>query len=311
MNSVDYLRLSLTDRCNFRCFYCMPENGMKVVPKEEILNFDEIIRLTGIFASIGIKHIRITGGEPLIRNGLDKLIRIISEKIDDISITTNGSFLRDHAKNLKKAGVKRINISLDTLKKEKFKRITERDSFSQVMEGINQALKVGFYPLKLNVVVMKDINDDEILDFVDFAVAKGLTLRFIEFMKISPLWENDYFVPIETVRKICEKKFRLQEMDKIVYSPARYYKIDDDNLLGFIKTEEENCKKCSRLRLTSEGLLKICLYEDYGLPLKSLLRNGAADEEIANKISARICSKKDINYKKWDYNKDYMYKIGG
>ena len=311
MNGVNYLRLSLTDRCNLRCFYCMPKKGISLTPKEDILNFEEITRLISIFASIGIKHLRITGGEPLIRNELDKLIRIISEEIDDVSITTNGSFLKKQAKNLKKAGIKRINISLDTLKEKKFKSITGRDSFFQVMEGINQAVDVGFHPVKLNVVIMKDINDDEILDFVDFALAKGLILRFIEFMKITPLWKSTYFVPIETVKNICEKRFRLKKVGKTGPGPAEYFKVDENNLLGFIKTDEENCGNCSRLRCTSTGRLKICLYEDSGLHIKPLLRNGTTDGEIINIIKARIHLKRDVNYKKWKSNKIYMCEIGG
>lgn len=204
MNGINYLRISLTDRCNFRCFYCMPKDGLRLIPKEEILSLEEIIRLVKIFSSIGIEHVRITGGEPLLRKGLCNLIKVSSEMIDDVSVTTNGSLLKIYGKNLIKAGLKRINISLDTLKEEKFKKITGRESFRQVIKGIDHVIDVGFYPLKLNVVVMKNINDDEILDFVEFALKKGLTLRFIEFMKISPLWQNDYFMPIETVKEICD-----------------------------------------------------------------------------------------------------------
>ncbi len=314
MNRTRYLRLSITDRCNFRCFYCMPEAGIPRIPRDEVLSFEEITRLVRIFAALGIKQLRITGGEPLVRKGLNRLIGLIAkiDDIEDISLTTNGSLLPTCAERLKRAGLKRVNISLDSLKQEKFRSITKTNAFYQVMEGIDKAIEVGFQPVKLNVVVMKGVNDDEIIDFVRFALTKGLILRFIEFMKITPPWRSDYLIPIEEVKRICEKRFRLQEIENNGFGPAKYFEVDrGEGRLGFIKTDEENCKRCGRLRLTCTGELKICLFENSGLALKHLLNEGLNDEQIMNIIKARVLMKSDVTYKKWEANKIYISKIGG
>lgn len=310
--AIDYLRISVTDRCNLRCIYCIPEEGIVNKQKEEILTFEEILKLANIFASLGIKKIRLTGGEPLVRKGIISLVRSLNEVkgIGEVSLTTNGVLLLSHLESLKDAGLKGINISLDTLNKDKFKKITGGSPLIEVLEGIRHAEKLGFYPLKLNMVVMKGINDDEIIDFLEFAISNNLNLRFIEFMKVTPLWREDYFIPVEEVREICRSKFSLKKVQIQGPSPAEYYKIGESRI-GFIKTDKDNCRKCNRLRLTSTGELKVCLYENEGLFLRNFLREGFSEAKIKNIIEAKMRIKKSVNYANWATPKDYMCSVGG
>ena len=310
---IDYLRISVTDRCNLKCIYCMPKGGVVTKPHTEILTSEEIVRLVRIFASLGISKVRLTGGEPLVRKGIISLVRFLEDikGIEEVSLTTNGTLLSLHANQLKKAGLKRINISLDTLREDRFREITRNNSFYRVLEGIVAAKKAGFDSLKLNVVVMKGINDDEIIDFVEFALDRGLILRFIEFMNITPLWREEYFISINEVRRICERRFRLTRIEAPDSGPAVYYRVEKEGLLGFINTSEYNCRRCSRLRLTSTGELKICLYETQGFCLRSLLRQGLSDEEIKNAIRAESELKKYINYEDRKTSQLYMCNVGG
>ncbi|MFH1783415.1 MAG: GTP 3',8-cyclase MoaA [bacterium] len=311
---TDYLRISVTDRCNLRCIYCIPREGIITKPREEILTFGEILRLADIFASLGIKKIRLTGGEPLVRKGVLDLIRslIKIDTIEDVSLTTNGTLLPLYAKELRAAGINRINISLDTLDEDKFKKITGMNSLKEVLEGIDKAKEAGFYPLKLNMVIMKGINEDEIINFVNFAASKGLVLRFIEFMKVTPLWREDYFISIEEVKEICQRNFTLTKMKGSGSGPAVYYRTAQGATLGFIKTDENNCRVCSRLRLTSTGELKNCVYEKHGLSLRELLREGNSDQNIEDVIKKRIGIKQDHNhYFNCESPALYMSAIGG
>lgn len=314
---INYLRISVTDRCNLRCIYCMPQSGIINKPQQELLTFEEILRTARIFTSLGISKIRLTGGEPLVRKGMLNLVKSLADikGIEELCLTTNGALLVSYAEELKKAGLKRINISLDTLKRDKFERITGIDSLNTVLEGIDAAKKAGLYPLKLNMVVMKGINENEIIDFADFALSKGLILRFIEFMKVTPLWRKDYFIPIEEVRKVCGSKFRLGVFKNSGLGPAIYYRVEGSGILGFIKTDLNTCQACTRLRLTSTGELKICLYEPSGLFLKTLLRNKVCDEEIRDIIKARLEAKETVDYKCWQSpqasSEIYMSKVGG
>jgi len=290
----------------------MPQEGIAPVSHEEILSFEEIIRLAKILVALGVKNIRLTGGEPLIRKDIVGLIESLAniKGIDEVTLTTNGILLAQCAAKLKKAGVKRINISLDTLKKERFSGITGHDSFSQVMEGLTKAEEAGFSPIKLNTVVMRGINVDEAADFVNFALSRKLILRFIEFMKVTPLWNENWFIPIEEIKEICRIRFGMEMATAIGPGPAEYYKIDG-NPVGFIKTDGNNCRRCNRLRLTSTGELKLCLYEPEGLSLKEALRKGATDEEIHDIITADMRVKEFIDYKKWEPGMVYMSSVGG
>lgn len=290
----------------------MPPSGVEVVPQPEILTFEEIARLVRIFAGLGIKKIRLTGGEPLVRPYLTDLIRMLAgiDGIEEISLTTNGILLSDHADELKKAGVNRLNISLDTLKEDRFAEITGCDLFYRALEGIERAKRAGLFPLKLNVVVVKGVNDDEILNFVNFSLSKGMIVRFIEFMKITPLWKEEHFMAIEEVKSVCERNFAMERAGYYGPGPAEYYKIGDA-LIGFIKTDEKNCRRCNRLRLTAAGELKLCLYETGSISLKEYLRSGMADEEIRDIISTSMDIKEFVRLKNWNSQSAYMSTIGG
>lgn len=291
----------------------MPKEGIINKPHKEILTFEEIVRLVKIFASLGIRKIRLTGGEPLARRGLARLIKSLAEMrtLEEVCLTTNGALLARHAKELKQTGLKRINISLDTLKEDKFKRITRSNLFREVISGIGAAKEQGFSPIKLNTVVMKGINDGEIIDFVDFAISKGLFLRFIEFMKVTPLWREDYYISAEEIRNVCKRKFGMKRLDITDSSPAEYYEIDRGGILGFIKTNEDYCKKCTRLRLASTGELRICLYENKGVSLKELLRSSHSDEEIKDVIASKTWTKQYADYNDYEFSRLYMCNIGG
>ena len=310
---IDYLRISVTDRCNLRCTYCMPAEGIENVDSDELLSFEEILRLVNIFADLGIKKIRITGGEPLVRNGIIDLIKSIAgtKGIEEIALTTNSVLLPNYADRLKEAGVDRLNISLDTLKENKFHSITRSAFFRHAMDGIDKAIQTGFRMLKLNCVVMRGINDDEITDFIEFAKSKNLILRFIEFMKITPLWEKDLFMPLNEIKEICRKTYNLEQMDYSGPSPAEHYKVDGMSILGFIRTDQNNCSRCSRLRLTPTGKLKICLYENEGLSLKELLRRGIENDELLAIIKERMASKNGVVFSSWEPAKMYMCSFGG
>lgn len=309
---ADYLRISVTDRCNLRCVYCMPPGGIEAKPYSELLSFEEILRLVKVFVRLGITKIRLTGGEPLLRRGiLDLLTDLCAiEGIEEVNLTTNGSLLSQYVEGLKKARVNRINVSLDTLIGDRFRRFTGSDILNFILEGIERALKASFQ-LKLNVVVMRGLNDDEIYDFIEFAKQFGIIVRFIEFMKITPLWRSDYFISAEEIKKICEKRYRLILSDYTSSGPAIYYEIPGICILGFIKNSLYNCAMCTRLRLTSTGELKLCLYEKRGIFLKQYLRDGfTTDEELINIINSRLNLKGKINHIGED-TKIYMCALGG
>jgi len=290
----------------------MPPEGVEPVLQQEVLTFEEITRLVNIFSSLGIKKIRLTGGEPLVRKDIVSLIKSLAgiKGIEEVCLTTNGIMLSEYAPELKKAGAKRINISLDTLKEEKFKDITGSNCFYEVIKGIEQASNSGFSPLKINTVVMRGINEDEVIDFLNFSLSKGLVLRFIEFMRVTPLWREDYFIPIEEIKEICLSRFTLEKTQYFGSGPAEYYKTAA-GIIGFIKTDLNNCRQCNRLRLTSTGELKLCLYETGGLSLNSFLRNGASDKEIQDIIAESLGLKVNVDYRNWEYGKVYMSVLGG
>lgn len=313
---IDYLRISVTDRCNLRCLYCIPAQGIETFAAKEILTFEEITRLVKVFSSLGIKKVRLTGGEPLVRKAIINLIQSLVniKSIQEVSLTTNGIILASYAPALKKVGLKNINISLDTLHKERFKEITRTDLLDNVLRGIKEVKKVGFNSLKLNMVVMKGINDDEVIDFMEFCHYNKLILRFIEFMNITPLWNKAYFIPIEAVKNICQTKFKLTKIQAIDIGsgPAQYYRTDKGAIVGFIKTDENNCSICRRLRLTSTGELKNCLYEKGGFRLREFLRNGFDDEKIKDVIMTQIKTKQSSSfYMVSETPQLYMCSIGG
>ncbi len=296
--SIDTLRISVTDRCNLRCTYCMPEKG--VIPKnpDEILSFEEIKNIVQIIVPLGIIRVKITGGEPLARKGIAHLIKMLSgvEGISDISMTTNGISLAKFARDLKDAGLNRINISLDSLNKAKFASITRGGDIKNVWQGIEDALEAGLNPVKINVVLMKGINDDEICDFARLTYSMPLNVRFIEFMPMlnGLFWDKEKFIPNDDVKEQCEVLGKLLPDGKIPGSgPAIYYRFKNGlGTIGFISPLSNSfCTNCNRLRLTSDGRLRLCLHHEDELNLKEMLRKGYGDEEISKAIEVAVNTK--------------------
>jgi cyclic pyranopterin phosphate synthase len=285
--NIDYLRISVIDRCNLRCIYCMPEEGIKnLLPHNELLSYEEILQVIKIATTIGVSKIRITGGEPLLRKNIIIFIERVAkiEGIKDIGITTNGVFLRQFASKLYDAGLKRVNVSLDSLDEDKFKKITRLGRLQDVLEGIEEAYRVGLNPLKINVVVMKGINDDEIERFARWSIEVPYQIRFIEFMPVGGNhWKKEFFISAEEIKKRIEKTFgRLIPVQIKKSGPAEYFMLEGaKGLIGFISPLTTHiCTRCNRLRLTAEGKLRPCLFSDREIDLKRLLRNGASQDTI-------------------------------
>ena len=273
---VDYIRVSVTERCNFRCQYCMPEKPFSWVPKENILSFEDLFEFLKIAMDEGVKKIRITGGEPLLREDLDKFIKMIYDyKSDiDLAMTTNGYLLKGVAQKLKDAGLKRLNISIDSLKPEVAQQIAGKDVLANVLEGVEEALKVGL-KVKINMVPMKGVNADEIVDVLEFCKERGMTIRFIEYM------ENSHASIDIKGMKSAELLAHLREHYNFIdegfdgNSPSHYFKMDDGYEFGLIEPYEDDfCKKCNRIRLTAEGFLIPCLYFDEAMSIKESIQRG-------------------------------------
>ncbi len=294
---IDYLRLSITDRCNLRCAYCMPEDGLPRLEHAEILRFEEIVRLARIVISMGISKIRITGGEPLVRKGVLSLCESISRVpgLKSLSLTTNGVLLADFADGLFRAGIRRVNVSLDTLKPERFASISRRDLFARVWAGIMAAREVGFSPVKLNTVIMRGVNDDEIEDLARLTFRFPFHVRFIEFMPF-PL-ETDYetrFLPAsEILERLCHVGSLEAANADDSNGPALHYRFEGaPGKIGIISPVSEHfCSNCNRLRVTADGKLRTCLFSRDETDLRGLLRQGASDEEIAATMLAAINNK--------------------
>lgn len=280
---IDYLRLSVTERCNFRCSYCMPDKPFSWTPKENLLSFEEMFSFVKAAIDEGITKIRITGGEPTLREDLDKFLAMIyGYKSDiDIAMTTNGFLLSSCADKLAKAGLKRINISLDSLKPEVAKQIAGgKDVLEQVLKGIDAAISAGLR-VKLNTVPLKDVNDNELLDLLEYAKAKGVMLRFIEFMENSHADKGAKGLNSDQILSIIRQKYEISEIQKEFSSPARLYLTNDGYAFGVIEPHKEDfCDSCNRLRLTAEGYLIPCLYFDEALSIKDALRAGDIEAAI-------------------------------
>lgn len=290
---ISYLRISVTDRCNLRCIYCMPPEGVPLVAREEILNYEEIMLIVRAAVALGIDKIRITGGEPLVRLGVTDLVRMIAgvEGVKDISLTTNGILLEQHAEHLAKAGLNRINISLDTLKYDRFKQITRTGELSDALRGIKAAKEAGLNPVKINMVPMQGFNDDEIADFARMTIEAGWHVRFIELMPVNRAAQ---FVPSHMLRKHIESLGLLEPYSGIKGNgAARYFRLLGANgTIGFISpVSEPFCEECNRLRLSATGLLFPCLFSEQGLDLKSPVRRQAGPDELKRLISEAIASK--------------------
>ncbi len=276
---IQYLRVSVTDRCNLRCVYCMPEEGVPLLAHEEILRNEEIVRIVRIAVELGFSHIRLTGGEPLVRRGIVNLVADLARipGLDDLSMTTNGVLLKDHAEALARAGLRRVNISLDTLRPERFRRITRWGDLEDVLEGRKAALAAGLRPVKINVVVVRGLNDDEVVDIARLTLEPDWHIRFIEVMPLGAgiHWAGDGVVPSAEIRHRIEAALGplTPVYGDVGVGPARYYRLPGaEGTIGFISAVTEHfCHYCNRLRLTSDGRLLPCLLSSATIDLRTPL----------------------------------------
>ena len=316
------LRVSITDRCNIRCFYCMPNEGIVFKPKTEILTFEEIERFVRVVASAGVNKIRLTGGEPLVRLDLAKLVQCLVSipGIDDLALTTNGMLLADQAESLKEAGLQRINISLDTLSEATFERITRRTGLDQVLAGIQAAQDAGFEKIRLNAIAIRDLTEQEIIPLAHFSRQRKLELRFIEFMPLDAedQWQSDQVLSGEAIRQQLEDTFGpLQPVKRLdAAQPAVDYEFSDGaGRIGFINpVTEPFCSDCNRLRLTAEGQVRNCLFSTSEWDARELLREGGSDQQILDLVRDSIAHKKPghgIDTEDFEKPARAMYQIGG
>lgn len=312
---INYLRISITDFCNLNCFYCKPFKKIKHFSFNEILHFEEIVKFVNYVSNWGIDKVRITGGEPLVKKNILELIQMLSkiEKIKDLSMTTNGVFLEEYAHLLKKSGLKRINISLDTLKPTKFIKITGHDKFKEVMAGLKQSLKCGFEQIKINIVVIPNFNDDEILDFVKFSLENNLSIRFIEHMKIETKNQVDFLSNFLIKEKIMNFFGSLEDvfLPEQENGPAQYFKIKNHSpLIGLIspRSKKNFCNNCNRLRLTIDGQLRPCLLSNFAIDIKEALKKN--NEIEIKQLFNQAISCKSLNLKE-NFNQKHMFQIGG
>lgn len=325
---ISYLRVSITDRCNYRCIYCKPEEQFEFIPHEEILRYEEIVEIIEEAVNLGVTKVRITGGEPLARKGVVDFIKKLREikKLEDISLTTNGFFLSEYAEKLKDAGLNRVNISLDSLQEEKYKRITRGGSLEKALKGIDSVLKAGLLPIKINTVLIRRINDDEVEDFVKLTLRRPLNVRFIEFMPSGEELKDNYKDKFISVLEIKEKLIKKYLLDPIKIStengPAKYYQIKGgQGTIGFITALSQHfCKTCNRIRLTSEGKLRPCLFSNKEVDIKQAIRNAKTDDKIIrskiirNNIEEAVSIKPEghkLNEKFSNRDSFKMSKIGG
>lgn len=294
---INYLRISITDRCNLRCTYCMPKEGISALGHLDILSYEEILRIAQVAVKKGISKIRLTGGEPLVRKNLIFFIESLSKLtgIEDLSLTTNGILLNEYASSLWRAGLRRLNISMDSLIPENYHRITRGGELSLLWKGIHKALAIGFHPIKINVVAIKKINNNEILDFAKLTLSFPFEVRFIEFMPIgNPSWSEEDFLPSKEIKELIESAFPIVPLDtRRVNGPAEIYKIEGSlGQIGIISPMTDHfCDYCNRLRVTADGKLRTCLFSDSEIDLKTSLRNGSSNEELEALIEEGIMKK--------------------
>lgn len=318
---INYLRISITDRCNLRCRYCMPEKGVTLKRHDEILSFEEIELLVSVAAEVGIRKVRLTGGEPLIRREVVELVRRIASHplIDDLAITTNGILFSPMARELKEAGLNRVNISLDTMQEERYSYITRGGDLGKVLQAVEIALREDMHPVKINMVVIRGFNEDEIPDFCRLAYERPVHVRFIEFMPVGELlfWQKDRIMKCEEIKTMIENQYDLFPA-KITRGngPAKYFGLaGGQGTVGFISPMSNHfCHECNRLRLTADGKLRACLYHGQETNLKEALKKGATREEIREMIVQTILSKPAKHHMEkdaWGQKDRKMYQIGG
>ncbi|MCP9447310.1 MAG: GTP 3',8-cyclase MoaA [Nitrospira sp.] len=293
------LRLSVTDRCNLRCRYCMPEEEYVWLPREDVLSFEEMATLAGYFVDLGVDKIRLTGGEPLLRRDLPRLIRLLSQNrgITEIALTTNGVLLAEQAQALYDAGLHRVTVSLDTLKPDRFRRLTGRDEFDRVLEGIAAARTVGFPDLKLDTVMIRGFNDDELVPLIEFARHIGAEVRFIEYMDVGGAneWTMDKVLSRDAMSERLSRHYGpIEAMPGRGAAPAQRYRLVDGTTFGIIpSTTAPFCAQCDRSRVTADGMWYLCLYALGGIDLRGPLRQGAGPDHIRELIRAGWRSRRD------------------
>ena len=316
------LRVSVTDRCNIRCFYCMPASGVHFQHKSKLLTYEEIVRVVRVFSRLGVDKIRLTGGEPLVRADLPILVKQLSgiRSLRDIALTTNGMLLADHAADLRRAGLRRVNISLDSLDESVFEKITRRTGLNKVLEGIEAAQQAGFEKVRLNAIAITGLTESQVIPLVKFARQKNLELRFIEFMPLDAgeQWTRTDVLTGARLREMVAVEFgELRAIEQIDPSqPATDYQYADRDLkIGFIDpVSQPFCQSCNRLRLTADGQIRNCLFSTEEWNAKSLIRGGGSDEELASLIRNCVAHKKAAHgIDKSDFARPQraMYQIGG
>jgi len=288
--TIDYVRLSVTDKCNLRCTYCMPEGNRAFERREEYLSFGEIERVIRVFTELGVRRVRITGGEPLVRKHIPDLASQLSALpgLEDLSLSTNAVLLASQAEALHGAGIERLNVSLDTLRRDRFLKITGNDDFDRVLDGLMAAKQAGFTPIKINMLALKGQNDDEVIDMAEFCIEHGFSLRFIETMPMGSAGRaaTHHYMPLSDVKAQLETKFDLVPSVMPGGGPARYYRIDgSDSNIGFITPISRHfCDTCNRVRLSVDGTLHLCLGQTHSVPLRPLLRAGIDDIELRSTL---------------------------
>lgn len=321
---VTYLRVSVTDRCNLHCTYCMPAGRPQWFEREKVLRFEEIARIVSVAARLGIRKVRLTGGEPLVRQGIVDLVSMLSQVtgLRTLAMTTNATLLERYAHDLARAGLHRLNISLDSLRPDRFAHITGSDAFAAVWRGIEAALDAGFAPLKINMVVIKGVNDDEVVDFARLTLRYPFHVRFIEYMPIGANredWERAKIVPCAELRDRIASEFALQPVAETgaEKGPERTYIVcEGKGCVGFISpVSEDFCALCNRMRLTSDGKLRGCLMRNGELDLREAVRSGASDDELASLIRVAVQRKPEkhsINAADFEFSDFYtMNRLGG
>jgi len=323
---IENLRVSVTDRCNFRCTYCMPEEGLEWLDRSELLSFEEIARVVRVGASLGIRKVRLTGGEPLVRRGLPPLVRLLHEShlIDDLSLTTNGVLLPEQAEDLARAGLRRVNVSLDSLVRKRFEQIARRDALADVLRGLESAAEHFEGPVKVNAVLIRGLNDTEIPDFVRLAREKDYVIRFIEFMPLDAdeSWTRHGLVEGSEIRERIEASLPgetrlVPDLRDYPSAPSRDFVFSDGSpgRIGFINSVTEPfCEDCNRIRLTADGKIRTCLFSTTETDLATPLRSGASDEELASILRRAVQDKEPghkINSDEFRRASRSMSQIGG
>jgi cyclic pyranopterin phosphate synthase len=286
------LRLSVTDRCNLRCQYCMPEEEYIWLPRQDLLSFEEIGLLVEVFADLGVDKVRLTGGEPLLRKDLPILVAMLAEnpQLDDLAMTTNGLLLAEHAQALYDAGLHRVTVSLDTLRPERFRRLTRRDAHSKVLQGIQALARVGFSNVKLDTVVIRGVNDDELIDLIEYGKRVKAEVRFIEYMDVGGAthWSMDSVVSRAEVLAVLERHYGpISPILAVSSAPAERFQLADGTVFGIIaSTTAPFCRTCDRSRLTADGMWYLCLYAQKGIDLRTPLRSGASRDELRSLITS-------------------------